>query len=237
MDKILLAAKYVEGDLNEWEYQEFERTIECDRELQEYLSYYKEVNQSVTRQLKEALSYPKIRRYRSMSEGYEAEELTYKLDYLWYAVWIAALVIGLWVWRPWQTTLYEKFSLDKDYVTSVLVRAPYYGFEKAAQFLEKKDYYQTKLIVSKSYVKDPDNAELAYYYAMVLMADGRAETSEKVLMPVAKGNSLYKDNAIYMLALTYLKRENTKSCREWLLKLPKRSAYYEQSRALLANLG
>lgn len=235
MDKMLLAVKYVDGDLNELEHQAFEDAMKSDEELQEYFSYYKEINSNIGVQLKEVLTFSKFKKADS-EETYVAERLKSDLDYLWFVGWCLAIVLALLIWKPWKTELYEEFGLDHKTIASKLISAPYQGFEEAAHFLEKRDYYEAKRIVSKSFTQNPDDFKLAHYYAMLLIADNCLETGREVLYPFASANSIYKYEAAYTLALSYLKSGDKEKCRQWLKLIGASSPYYSQSVQLLNKL-
>lgn len=235
MDKVLLAVKYVEGDLNEMEYKAFEDAVQQDGELREYLSYYKEINLNIGAQLKDVLRLPQFKK-TGLETSYVGEKLTYGLDYLWYGFWLLVGIIALMVWKPWKTSLYDEFSLDNKFVASALASAPYQGFTEAAQYFEKKHYYEAKLIIAKLYGKNPNDQRLAYYYAMVLIADGRLETSREILQPLVKNGSDFKADAMYMMALSYLKGEDAEKCAQWLRRMPQEATHYQQSAQLLNKL-
>lgn len=235
MDKVLLAVKYVEGDLTEMEYKAFEDAVKKDGELKEYLSYYKEIHLNIGAQIKDAFKLPQFKKTYAETP-YKAEKLTFGLDYTWYGFWLLVGLVALMVWKPWKTSLYDEFSLDNKFVVSALNVAPYQGFAEAAQYVEKKHYYEAKLIISKLYGKNPSDERLAYYYAMVLIADGRMETSRQILQPLLKNGSDFKADAMYMMALSYLKEEDTANCMQWLREIPQGANHYHQSAQLLNKL-
>jgi len=239
MDKVLLAVKYVEGDLDEREFKAFEEALRYDSELQDYLSSYREINRNVGQHLKEVLSFSKFRNVKTKTENdepYVAEKITYGLDYLWFIGWALAFVIALMVWKPWKTNLYDQFGYDNKIIASSLVKTSYQDFEKAAQFLEKKDYYQAKQIVSKTFTQNPDDFKLASSYAMILIADNCLETGREILYPFAEESSIYKQDAAYMLALSFLKAGDSENCKRWLKKITVDSTNYQQSVELLDKL-
>ncbi len=235
MDKVLLAVRYVDGELDELEHRAFEDAMRGDVELQEYFSYYKEINRNIGMQLKEALIFPKFKK-ADTEEIYVEEKLKSDLDYLWFLGWGLAIVLALLVWKPWKAELYEEFGLDRKIIASKLISAPYQGFEEAARFLEKRDYYEAKRIVSKSFTQNPEDFKLANYYAMLLIADNCLETGREVLYPFANTNSIYKYDAAYMLALSYLKSGDKEKCGYWLRLIDEKSSYYSQSVQLLNKL-
>lgn len=237
MNKVILAVKYVEGDLSELEYDAFEHAVKHDSELQGYLNSYREINNSVGEQLKEALTFTRPKNANlEDNEVYVAEKITYGLDYVWFFGWALAAIIALLVWQPWRPNLYEEFGFNHDKIASALIKAPYQEFDKAAQFITQKDYYQAKLIVSKKFIQNPEDFKLVSYYSMLLIADNSLETSREVLYPFATGNSLHKNDASYMLALSYLKDGDMENCKNWLKKVAVNSNPYQQSVQLLRKL-
>lgn len=238
MDKVLLAVKYVEGDLGELEHRAFEDALRYDSELQEYLASYREIDRNVGKHLKEVLGFSRFRNTSVLGkdEVYVAEKITYGLDYLWFLGWALAAVIALLIWKPWKANLYDEFGFNNKVIAATLVNTPYEGFEKAAHFLEKKDYYEAKLIVSKKFAKNPEDFKLASSYAMLLIADNCLETGREVLLPFVEGASKYKSDAAYMLAMSYLKVGDTENCNHWLRKIAAGSSRYQQSVELLDKL-
>lgn len=235
MDKILLTVKYVDGDLSRQEHEAFENAVQNDRELRDYLAYYKEINRNITTHLKEALSRNKQKPVEA-KEVYVAEKLNFKFDYLWFFGWAIVLTVALMLWKPWKANLFDEYGFDNKAIAAKLISAPYKGFQQAAQFLEKKDYYEAKRIVSKSFTQNPDDFKLASYYAMLLIADDCLEIGREILYPFASANSQYQYDAAYMLALSYLKVGDTTNCKYWLQKINSNSTYYNQSTKLLARI-
>lgn len=240
MDKVLFAARYVEGDLNEIEFETFNEVVSKDNELREYLEYYQCINKSVSTQIKEALKprFTKANVIAPVAETpYVAEKLTFGLDRLWYLFWVVVFVVGLMIWKPWKATMYDKYGFTENYIANTIAAAPYEGFQNAVSMIDKNNAYGVKLIVSKAYAKDATNSELAYYYGMILLLEKHYDTAKEVLYPVAMGaNTAFKDKAAYLLALVYLKQENYAYTAQWLSLVPKNGAFHKLAVQLNAEL-
>lgn len=235
MDKVLLTIKYVDGDLNHQEHEAFERAIKTDTELRGYLAYYKEINRNITAQLRDALGRNK-QQVSDVSETYVAEKLDFKLDYFWFFGWAVVLLVALMLWKPWKTNLFDEYGFNNQSIAEKLFVAPYQGFQQAAQYLEKKDYYEAKQIVSKSFIQNPTDFKLASYYAMLLISDNCLEIGREVLYPFASASSEYQYDAAYMLALSYLKAGDNENCVYWLKRINNNSSYYNQSKQLMQKI-
>ena len=238
MDKILLTARYVEGDLNEQEYREFETVVKYDTELQEYVDYYKAMNDGLSGQLKDALGisiFKKPQIVPHTEEVYVREKITYTTDHLYYLTIALIMAIGLFIWKPWTPDLYNDFKVNEQEVFADLNAAPYQNFNLAVFYLKNKQPYEAKLVVSKVYMKNPEDLRLGYLYSIMLLENNSVETINTVLTPLLKSNT-YKDAAAYLMALSHLKKGNTAGCEEWLNKINQRSSFYNQASGLKLKL-
>lgn len=235
MDKILLTVKYVDGDLSRQENEAFENAVQNDMELRDYLTYYREINRNIATQLKEALGKNKPHTVES-DETYVSEKLNFRLDYFWFFGWAVVLMVALMLWKPWKANLFDEYGFNNKAVAAKLIVAPYQELQQAAKYLEKKDYYEAKRIVSKSFTQNPNDFKLASYYAMLLISDNCLEISREVLYPFASANSQYQYDAAYMLALSYLKAGDNENCVYWLKRINNNSSYYSQSKQLLQKI-
>lgn len=237
MDKVLLIARYVEGDLNAQEYREFETVVAQDSELQEYLYYYNDMHLNLGGQLKDALGLSKYSKEAVVgAKSYVAEKIDYTVDHLWYLTVALVIAVGLFIWKPWTPDLYNEFKVTEQQFAAELNNTNYKDFTLAANFVEKKQFYEAKLVVSKLYMKSPEDMKLSYYYGVMLLQNGSYETIGKVLSPIFASNSSYKDAAAYVMALSSLKQKNNAGVELWLGKINRKSSYYAQATALKAKL-
>ncbi|WP_199119521.1 hypothetical protein [Pedobacter sp. ASV28] len=237
MDKILFTARYVEGDLSENEYTEFENTVKYDKELQEYLLYYRDMHRNLGLQIRDVLALPSFKKAKvTQDKPYVAEELSYGLDRLWFFTVALAMVTALLLWQPWKSSLYDQFKINEQYLTANLDKAPYQDFSLAAKYYNEKQYDEAKQVVAKLYMKNPEDVELGYYYGVMLLENNCFETISEVLMPIYDGKSAHKYDAAYMMALSYLKQGSSLDCQQWLVKIPKGTLYYHQAQELLGKL-
>ncbi len=237
MDKVLLIARYVEGDLNAQEYREFQTVVAHDTELQEYLYYYNDMHLNLGGQLKEALGLTKYTKNTAVeAKAYVAEKIDYTIDHLWYFTIALIIATGLFIWKPWTPDLYKEFMVTEHQVAAELNGTDYKDFTLAANFVENKQFYEAKLVVSKLYMKSPEDLKLSFFYGVMLLQNGSYETIDQVLSPIFASNSTYKDAAAYVMALSSLKQKDNASADLWLGKINKKSSYYAQATALKARI-
>ncbi|MDQ8003589.1 MAG: hypothetical protein REI64_02250 [Pedobacter sp.] len=240
MDKILLTARYVEGDLSESEFDEFEDIIKHDKELQEYLEHYKIINRSLDMQLMGALmssTSEKATKSLSIKQHERTKEVSNIARVFIIGTFIAlAVVVGVFFFSL-SHNHYEQFKVSDDEMIATFRKSPYKDLNEAATHVSNGEYYEAKQIIEKLYLKNPDNNELANHYAAILMANNCLETSKEVLYPVLNGtDASLKYEAAYMIALSFLKEGNRTACKQWLTMIPLNSERYAQANHLLSKL-
>lgn len=240
MDKILLTARYVEGDLSESEYGEFENIIKHDKELQQYLEHYKIINRSLDMQLMGALA-SKNRKSDTVTLPIKQNEPTKEVDniarvFIIGAVIALTIVVGVFLFLR-NYNHYEQFKITDSEMITGFGKSSHIGLNQAAIHVGNGEYYEAKQIIEKLYLKNPDDNHLANHYAAILLANDCFETSKEVLYPVLNGNDTSnKYEAAYMIALSFLKEGNSKACKQWLSVIPLGSDRYAQANQLLSKL-
>ena len=68
------------------------------------------------------------------------------------------------------------------------------------------------------------------------MENNQIKQAEAEFNQIKSGNSVYKNKAIYALALAKLKQKDYKSCKEILLEIPSDYEYYDKVQELLDKL-
>lgn len=240
MDKILLTARYVEGDLSESEYDEFENVIEHDKELQQYLEHYKIISRSLDIQLMGALASSKKKNETAILHIHKnkpAKQVGNLARVLIVVTMIAlSIVFGIFFFLS-NYTYYEKFKITDSEMITRFKKSSHVELNQAAAHVGNGEYYEAKQIIEKLYLKNPDNNRVANHYAAILLANNCLETSKEVLYPVVNGtDENYKFEAAYMIALSFLMEGNIDACRQWLSEIPRGSKRYLQANQLLSKL-
>lgn len=99
----------------------------------------------------------------------------------------------------------------------------------AKRYKEAIPFFETILKVDKS-------AEIQYFYGVALLEENKLPEAETVFAALKTGNSIYKNKAIWSLALTKLKQKDYKACKEFLLMIPEDYEGNDQVDALLNDL-
>nr|WP_068890730.1 hypothetical protein [Pedobacter panaciterrae] len=171
-------------------------------------------------------------------EGKPVETQLKKVSFKSYIKWIAlavVLVIGLFIWAPWSSGLYNKYAISKQ--MSVTERGESAGvLTKAAELYNSGDYTAARKIMQKEYMSNPQDPLLSYYFSITLIKNSQEHEARTVLAKLYEGESAFKYDAAYYVALSYIKQDNKKDALIWLSKIPEGTPNYEKAKELSGKL-
>lgn len=236
-DKILWVARYVEGDMDEAEIAEFETQLKGDAELQQNLKDYHDVHQSLKMKLANNDEFKNtLQGFNKQYFGAEPKVVSFKPALKWLSGIAAILVIGLFIWAPWNANLYDTYADDSQMLVTERGAATLTDLDKAAALYNEKDYDGARTALGKLYIKQSSNAMIAYYYGMSLIKTNAIAEARKVLTVIYDGESVFKYEAAYSIALSYLKEDNKVDAKTWLQKIPSETTRYEQAKELIGKM-
>lgn len=235
-DKILLTARYVEGDMSDAERSVFEIQMQNDAVLQQHFKDYNDIHQSLKIKLAPD---PADQLFRDTLTGFNEQyfkpqaKIVSLKPYIKLLSGIAAvLFIGLFIWAPWQANLYDRYAGDSKMAVTERGAEKETDLDRAAGFYNAKDYKKAKVLLQKLHLAEPENAMVTYYYGNTLMEEKEIEAGRKILNQLFEGESIFKYDAAYGIAMSYLKENNKVDCKIWLQKIPVGAAHYNQAQEL-----
>jgi thioredoxin-like negative regulator of GroEL len=107
---------------------------------------------------------------------------------------------------------------------------------KLAQDAFNAKQYKTAIPLFETILKTDQSAEIQYFYGVSLLEENKLQEAETVFTALETGNSIYKNKAIWSLALSKLKQKDFKSCKELLLTIPEDYEGNDEVDALLEDL-
>ena len=151
------------------------------------------------------------------------------------AVFVLALLIT--VWQPWKKEdLYEQYAAiqmpaiaERGVTTDSLLKSAVENFNNK-KFAEAIPAFETVLKDSSQ------NTFVQYYYAITLLQNGGIEKSRVQFTGLYNGESLFKYDAAFYMALSYLKEKNKAVCKDWLNKIPADAGPYGKAQELMKKL-
>ncbi|MBC6112234.1 tetratricopeptide repeat protein [Pedobacter sp. CCM 8938] len=239
-DKILLTARYVEGDMDETERIGFEIRVQNELDLQQHLKDYNEIHQNLKIHLAPDQKNELLRdTLYAVNKQYFVEEarvasITPIIN--WMTGIAAVLLLGFLIWVPWRNNLYSVYAGNSAMSVTKRSAEKKTDLDQAAQLYNQKNFNAAKPLLEKQYMAEPENAIVAYYYGNTLVETSNVDDARAVLNNVYLGTSKFKYDAAYSIALSYLKNDRKAECKIWLQKIPAGTAHYKDAIELFNKL-
>lgn len=245
-EKLLAVARYAEGDMEPQEKEAFDASFQKDPELQQLLAEYNNVHLTLKmkiapddadQQVEERLLMLRQQYFDagSVSKQHVPTVVSFNPYLKWVSI-AAALIVGLLVWAPWSASLYEKYSFSKEMSVAERGEGGFGALDKAAKFYNAGDFKTASVLLEKQHRLEPGNSLVAYYYCIALIETDKLTEARAVLTKLYEGESVFKYDAVYYIALSYVKEKNHKDALTWLGKIPQESSTYKKAEELIKKL-
>lgn len=237
-DIYLTIENYLNDELSAAEKTAFENQLSVDKILKDKVALYKETNQFLgNRFSKDRAQFLENIKAVSKASFAQKEETKPKViplqsRYYWLVAASIAIVMGIFVFDS-DPTFEEYYQSENAYfnergsVETDLVQAENYFNQK--KYTEALPYFEKVILQKKS-------AEIDYFYGLSLLETNQLSKATSVFKTIQQGNSLYKNKAIWNLALIQLKEGNFENCKSLLKEIPEDDENYEKVQKLLNEL-
>ena len=108
--------------------------------------------------------------------------------------------------------------------------------EKAAEYYNHKEFKAAGDLLSKEYEAHPKNSQAAFYYAITLIQNKQEGKARAILQELYKGESVFKYDAAWYMALSYVKVKDKVNAKAWLDKIPVGTSNYAKAMELKGKL-
>ena len=96
--------------------------------------------------------------------------------------------------------------------------------------------YKKAIPLFETILKQNKTAEIQYFYGISLLEENQFVKAESVFNELKSGTSVYKNKAVWNLALSKLKQKDYKASKEILLTIPSDFEHYDKVEELLKEL-
>ncbi len=244
---------YLEGEMNEAETKAFEAQMQEDADLKNVVELYMDVKQTLKMKLNPGQKESALRNtLGEMRSDFFSKEIieakpTAKIVRFSRSRWIAAAaavfigIVMLTIWAPWEKTgsLYDQYaSIDMPAVTERGTPADTLArlLKEATNDFNDKKFAEAVPVFTTIRKIDSSNVFIQFYYGVALLQSGQTAASRQQLTELYNGSSLFKYDAEFYMALSYLKEKNNTACKEWLNKIPADAGMYGKAQGLLKKL-
>lgn len=108
--------------------------------------------------------------------------------------------------------------------------------KKAENAFNTKAFKEASTYLNELIVQDPTNQELKLYYAIASIENNAFTNALESLTTVAQGNSVYKHEAQWYIALTFLKQKEYDKAKTALEKIPENAPEFDKANKLYKKL-
>lgn len=147
------------------------------------------------------------------------------------AIGVAAIFLIVMVWQPWVSPdVYQQFAQHKP--LSLTERGTQNNLAELEQTFNGKDYEQSAAFLKIYVAKSPEDIKAQLYLGISYLELGDYEQAEILLQKIAKGQSVFKEEAIWYSALSNIKQGNNTEALRSLEKLSKDGPYTQKAKEL-----
>lgn len=236
-EKYILFDQYLQGELSGEALLDFEKQLSENPELASELETFKEVQM----QLETKFGFAADRKafetnLKNISKAHfkEGKFKVISLKPLIYLVAASVVfLLGLFLFNPSKPNFEDYNQYENAYLTE---RSDGIESLKQAETAFNAKDYKTAIPLFEAVLKENKTAEIQYFYGVSLLENNQIDKAEIVFNKIKSGNSVYKNKAIFGLALAKLKQEDYKACEEILLTIPSDYENYDKVQELLDKL-
>lgn len=107
---------------------------------------------------------------------------------------------------------------------------------KAQNAFNNKNFVEAEHIFRSLLAEDSTKTALQLYLGICLLEQNKFELADKIFNTIIQGNSVYKNKAIWHLALSKLKQKDYKNCKKVLKTLSKDADDYQKAKDILKKI-
>lgn len=231
--------RYLANEMHADERAAFELELASDTALAEKLRIYQEIQDIVGpryQREEQEIAFRKNLELIGNEQLVEKTGRTAKMTwYLWAAAASIALICSFYFYTSSSTPEYSTYA---HYEPLALAER---GSEDAStlnaqQAFNTQRYEEAVAAINTLLEHDGQNNALKLYKGISLLELDRVAEANSLFTEVSRSSSIYKDKALWMLALSALKQKDYKTCKDFLKKIPVGSPEYKQAQDLLDKL-
>lgn len=233
--------KYLNGDLSAKELEDFNVKLETDNLFKQEVALYKEINNSLKNKyqhkekeenLKQSLD--KMGTKYFQKEAQKKKSLPFKRYLLRISSIAAIIIISFFLLKP-QTSLYDQFAEHAN--LEIQVKGDNDEILLNASKLYNSEKYSEAIPLLEEYLRlNPEDTEIQISLGIALLESNKNEDAIVIFEHVNSQNNIFKNKAIWYLALANIKLDHKEESKKYLESIPAESFYYKKAQKLLKKL-
>ncbi|MFV5700406.1 tetratricopeptide repeat protein [Flavobacterium sp. XS2P12] len=234
----ILFDQYLQDELSAEDKVKFENQLAEDPELASAFDTFKELNLHLENKFGNADAFDAFKENLKTISNNHFKDSKPKAKVIAFKPWIylvaasVAILAGLFLFNP--NPNFEDFNQHEGayFIERGTIDA---NLKQAEEAFNAKNY-TAAVPFFETVLKEKKTPEIQYFYGISLLETNKIQEAEAVFNELKAGTSIYKNKAIWNLALSKLKQKDYKSCKEILLTIPSDYEDYDQAQELLKEL-
>ena len=237
----ILFEDYLNGTLSVNDKKAFDERLKVEAEFNESFLNYKELSGFLENKFENEQSFQAFEEnLKNIADKHfnkkEEKSKVIKFKPWQYAIAASiAILFGVFMFNTNSNPSYNDFSNHNS--ISLTVRGENdVLLSNAEKAFNEKDFEQAKLYFTQILKEDDSNDEIKLYKAISLIETNQFSEAEDLLKEVLKGTSVFRQKALWYMALSKLKQKDYDACKSTLGLISEDAEEYDQAKKLLREL-
>lgn len=235
----LLFENYLNKELSLDEITAFENRLRNDVAFKKQFEAYKETTQFLN--LRFSAQAPDFKENlktiaaNHFKEAAKKDVKVFLLQSKWFAI-AAVLVVfmGVLFFNQSANPTFSDYNTHNE--AQLVERSAQNASLQAAQEAFNTKKYDEAVVLFENVLLENSTSEIELYYGISLLEIDKTKEAEKIFTSLKNGNSVYKEEAIWYLALSSLKQKKLEDCKKYLQQITKDAEKYSVAQKLLQDL-
>ncbi len=229
---------YIKNEMSPEDKIDFEGQLQDDKDFRKAFDLYKETTLLLSNKFSpEANAFKE--NLKAISKDHFSPDTAKKAKVISFKPWvyaIAACLILFFGLQLFQTNAPEFDDYNQPEKATFIERGNLNQNLKLAQEAFNAKNYVTAIPLFETILKETPIPELEYFYAISLLQENSIEKAAIIFNKLKNGNTIYKENATWYLALSKLKQKDYQECKTLLKQISADADYYEKAQKLIGEL-
>ncbi len=228
---------YLNGEMKAVQKQEFEQQLTTDIQLQKQVEELRFLQTTIDKHLQAERTLPELKKILTpltQTHFHKAEQQkggkVISMNRVFAAIALAASVILIFVlFLPGVSV--DGYPVDD--MSGAITRGNETQLAKAAQLFNDQKYAEAVTAFQQLKTESPDDATINYYLGISLIKTKKFTEALPLFEALAKGESVYKEDANFFAALSAYNLQQNDKAKEYAAAVKKESKYYKYAKAVL----
>ena len=235
----LLFENYLNNELSVDEITDFENKLQNDVVFKNQYEAYKETTQFLNLRFSAHAADFK-ENLKTISANHFKDEAkkdvkVFSLQSKWFAVAATVVIfIGVLFFNQSASPTFSDYNTHNE--AQFVERSEQNASLKAAQNAFNTKKYDEAVVLFENALLESNSPEIELYYGISLLEIDKTKEADKIFTNLKNGNSVYKEEAIWYLALSSLKQKKVVACKKYLQQITKDAEKYSVAQKLLNDL-